>query len=385
MSTVKTALSKPGERYLRSLQKRYAKAAKKERGQMLDEFVKTTGYHRKHAAEVLSGRFRRKARPWTRRRARYYTDADRQALWPVAEWFDQIGSKRLRAALDVELPRLRQQGHLQVSAQTYQHLQEMSAATMQRIRALKPVAGRAWRGGTKPGSLLKRQVPVRTFADWDDKRVGFVEIDLVQHDGGTPRGVFACTLTLTDVCTGWTEVAAARNKAQRHVFAALKRERTRLPFPLQGVDSDNGAEFINDQLIRYCSREHLTFTRGRVGHKNDNAFVEQKNWSVVRRLVGYERYDTPRQVRHLSQLYDLYRLYINFFLPVTKLVHKERHGSRVTKVYDAPRTPYQRVLDSPYLTDDVKDRLRQQYAQLDLVSLKQQLDALIAQLLGARL
>ena len=211
-----------------------------------------------------------------KRRARYYTDADRQTLWQVAEWFDQIGSKRLRAALDVELARLRAAGHLQVSDQTYQHLEEMSPATMDRIRALKPVAGRTLRGGTKPGSLLKSQVPIRTFADWDDKRVGFVEVDLVQHDGGTARGVFACTLTLTDVCTGWTEVYAVRNKAQKHVFAALKAERARLPFPLRGVDSDNGAEFINDQLIRYCSREHLTFTRGRVGHKND---MQAPSWS----------------------------------------------------------------------------------------------------------
>jgi hypothetical protein len=274
--------AKPGERYLQALQKRYAKAGKKERGRILDEFVQTSGYHRKHASAVLSGRFRRKPRPWHRQRARYYTDADRQALWQLADWFDQIGSKHLRAALDIELPRLRAQGQLQVSEATYQHLEEMSAATMDRIRALRPAVGRALRGGTKPGSLLKHQVPVRTFADWDDKCVGFVEIDLVQHDGGSPRGVFACTLTLTDVCTGWTEVIAVRNKAQRHVFAALKQERARLPFPLKGVDSDNGAEFINSHLIRYCACEHLTFTRGRVGRKNDNAFVEQKNWSVVR-------------------------------------------------------------------------------------------------------
>lgn len=385
MSTTKTSKSKPEERYLQSLQKRYAQASKKERGQMLDEFVKTTGYHRKHGAEILSRRFQRKARPWARQRARYYTDADRQAIWQVAEWFDQIGSKRLRAGLDVELAHLQEQGHLRVSEQTYQHLQKMSAATMDRIRALKPVAGRALRGGTKPGSLLKRQVPIRTFADWDDKQVGFVEIDLVQHDGGNTRGVFACTLTLTDVSTGWTEIIAVRNKAQKHVFAALKQERTRLPFPLLGVDSDNGAEFINDQLIRYCSLERLTFTRGRVGKKNDNAFVEQKNWSVVRRLVGYDRYDKPKQVKQLNQMYELYRQYVNFFLPVTKLVSKERIKSRVIKVYDAPCTPYQRVLDATTVAETAKEQLRQQYAKLDMVTLKQQIDALNAQLIGSKL
>ena len=210
---------------------------------------------------------------------------------------------------------------------------------MDRIRALKPVAGRALRGGTKPGSLLKRQVPVRMFADWDDKQVGFAEIDLVQHDGGSTRGVFACTLTLTDVSTGWTEVVAVRNKAQKHVFAALKQERARLPFPFLGIDSDNGAEFINDQLIRYCSQEQLTFTRGRVGKKNDNAFVEQKNWSVVRRLVGYDRYDKLKQVKQLNQLYELYRQYVNFFLLVTKLVRKEASRVRSSKCMTAPAPP----------------------------------------------
>jgi hypothetical protein len=385
VTTTPTVKSKPEDRYLRSLQKRYAKAGKKERGRILDEFVETTGYHRKHATEVLSGRFQRHARPLTRQRARTYTDADRQAVWQVSEWFDQIGSQRLRAALNVELPHLRSQGHLRVSDQTYRHLQEISPATLDRIRALKPAVGRTVRGGTKPGSLLKAQVPVRTFADWDDKRVGFVEIDLVQHDGGTGRGSFACTLTLTDVSTGWTEIIAVRNKAQKHVFAGLKQERARLPFPLLGVDSDNGTEFINDHLIRYCSSEQLTFTRGRVGKKNDNAFVEQKNWSVVRRLVGYDRYDTPAQVAQLNQLYEAYRLYVNFFLPVTKLVRKERIGRRVRKVYDAPRTPYQRVLDSPEVPQAAKDRLRQQYAALDVVELKKKIDRLNAQLLGSAL
>jgi hypothetical protein len=383
--TADSTKAKPSDRYLQALQKRYMRASKKERGRMLDEFVKTSGYHRNHASEVLSGRYRRKARPWQRRRARYYTDADRQALWQVAEWFDQIGSKRLRAALDVELARLRAAGHLRVSDQTYQHLEVMSSATMDRIRKLKPVAGRALRGGTKPGSLLKSQVPIRTFADWDDKRVGFVEVDLVQHDGGNPRGVFACTLTMTDVCTGWTEMYAVRNKSQLHVFAGLKTERARLPFRLLGVDSDNGAEFINHHLIRYCSHERLTFTRGRVGRKNDNAFVEQKNWSVVRRLVGYDRYDTPKQVKQLNRLYEVYRLYVNFFLPVTKLIRKERQGNRVIKVYDTPRTPYQRVLDSPDVPEAVKQELRRQYATLDLVTLKQEIDTLIIQLLGSKL
>jgi hypothetical protein len=313
---VKHKQAKPSEKYLGALKKRYAKATKKERSVILDEFVKTTGYHRTHAAEILSERFVRKAGPIRRVRSAIYTSADHKAVWQIAEWFDQIGSKRLRVAMDVELPGLRARGHLEVSEGAYQHLLVISCSTLDRIRKLQRVTGRRLRGGTKPGTLLKHQVPIRTFADWDDKKVGFVEVDLVQHDGGNPRGIFACTLNLTDVCTGWTEMVAVRNKAQTRVFKALKQQRVRLPFPLLGVDSDNGAEFINDQLIRYCAQERLTFTRSRVGRKNDNAFVEQKNWSVIRRLVGYDRFDTQKQTDALNQLYDVYRLYVNFFLPV---------------------------------------------------------------------
>jgi hypothetical protein len=243
----------------------------------------------------------------------------------------------------------------------------------QYLRAQRRHNGRHLRGGTKPGSLLKHQVPIRTFADWDDKQIGFMEIDLVQHDGGNPSGIFACTLNLTDVCSGWTEMLAVRNKAQVHVFAALMQARQRLPFDLLGIDSDNGAEFINAHLISYCEsyceHEHITFTRGRVGRKNDNAFVEQKNWSVVRRLVGYDRFDMLKQVQQLNRLYACYRLYVNFFLPVTKLLRKERLGSHVKRIFDAPKTPCQRLLDDPAIPNAVKSSLRRVYDKLDPVEL----------------
>ncbi len=182
--------AKPSEKYLGVFKTRYAKATKvalKERSLMLDEFVKTAGYHRTHAAEILGERYVRKARPIRRVRTAIYTSADHKAVWQIAEWFDQIGSKRLRAAMDVELPRLRASGQLQVSEETYRRLLKISPSTLDRIRKLRRVPGRRLHSGTKPGTLLKAQVPIRTFADWDDKRVGFVEVDLVQHDGGNPR------------------------------------------------------------------------------------------------------------------------------------------------------------------------------------------------------
>jgi len=192
--------------------------------------------------------------------------------------------------------------------------------------------------------LLKHHIPIRTFADWNEQCPGFCEADLVAHDGGAAFDEYCQTLTLTDIATGWTETAALKNKAQIHVFAGLQELRSRLPFPLLGIDSDNGSEFINNQLLRYCQDQHITFTRSRPLRKNDNCFVEQKNYSIVRRSVGYYRYDTPKQLNLLRSLYARLRLYNNFFLPGMKLKEKVRSGSKLTRRYDQPQTPYRRIL-----------------------------------------
>ena len=369
--------SKPSAKYLVTLQKRYRMSNRQQRGQILDEFVATSKYHRKYAIALLSGKQRRKARVVRRRRAAYYTAEDQRAVRRLAALFDQIGSKRLRVALDDTLPSLRANGFLSVSVECYTHLTQVSPATMDKLRAKDPQRFGRRRGFTKPGTLLKHQIPIRTFADWNPKRPGFMEMDLVDHSGGLAQGDFAQTLDMTDVSSGWTEMRAVPNKAQQHVFAALKTIRARLPFRLQGIHSDNGSEFINNQLYRYCQVEQLTFTRGRAGRKNDNAYVEQKNWSVIRRLIGYDRYDTSAQVRLLNHLYDCYRLYVNFFLPIVKLQRKVREGSRTRKVYDAPQTPYARLLTSETLTADEKQGLRDHYATLDVVQLRQTIDTLL--------
>ncbi len=373
------SICKPSEQYLGKLRERYRKTTKKQRGQILDEFVETTGYHRKHAIALLRGkrRHRNPNTPIRRPRQRIYNDEDKRALLWLADLFDQIGSKRLRVAMDVELQNLRRQQHLQVSAASFTRLQVISPATMDRLRHAERRPSGHRRGGTKPGALLKQQIKVRTFADWDDKRPGFEEIDLVQHDGGNPRGFFACTLNVTDVCTGWTEMRAVPTKAQKYVFAALGIIRARLPFPLLGLDSDNGSEFINDQLVRYCDDEKITFTRSREGHKNDNPYIEQKNGAVIRRLVGDARYDTSQQVSQLNALYEVYRLYVNHFLPVMKLVVKVRQGSKIKKTYDAPKTPYQRVLDSDQVSEEAKNKLRAIHARLDVVQLRHQINEML--------
>jgi hypothetical protein len=373
------ATCKPSESYLSKLRERYQKACKKERSKILDEFVDTTGYHRKHASALLRGKrsHRNPKLPSRRLRRCIYLAEDKRAVLWLAELFDQIGSKRLRSAMNVELENLRRQKHLQVSRACFTRLKQISPSTMDRFRRTERCAPTRHGGGTKPGTLLKSQIKVRTWADWDDKRPGFEEIDLVQHEGGNSSGFFACTLDVTDVSTGWTEMRAVLNKAQKHVFAALEEIRRALPFPLLGIDSDNGGEFINDEWVRYCDYAQLTFTRGRAGRKNDNPYVEQKNWSVVRRLVGYGRYETQKQVNQLNALYAVYRLYVNHFLPVQKLVSKVREGSKIKKVYDDPQTPYQRVLDSPQVSPKDKRKLRAIHARLDVVDLKRQIDAMM--------
>ncbi len=379
--------AKPSQQYLEQLRKRYAKANRKARSKILDQLVATSGYHRKHAIALLRGkrRWREGQQPIRRQRRGIYTDEDKRAVLWLAELFDQIGSERLRVALNTELADLWRHEQLPVSRACYERLQRISPSTMDRLRRSERRVVARTRGGTKPGALLKSQIPIRTFAEWDDKRPGFMEADLIQQDGGNASVFFACTLTMSDVGSGWTELRAVLTKAQMHVFTALKYIRAALPFLLRGIDSDNGAEFINAQLWRYCEQEQITFTRGRVGRKNDNPYVEQKNWSVARRLVGYNRYDTQKQVDQLNALYEVYRLYTNHFLPITKLIRKVREESRVKRIFDAPQTPYQRVLDSPHVSAAEKAQLKAVHAKLAVVTLKQRIDQMLVRIPASKL
>jgi len=373
------------DKYLALLKARYRKASKKERSAILDEYVRTTGHHRKYAIGVLSGKRKRAKHPVRRPRRTIYGDEEARALLVLSDLFDDICSKRLRAAMNIELPRLYEKGFLHITPVCYRKLIQVSPATIDRLLTGRRLQVRKSRGFTKPGTLLKHHIPIRTWADWTEDRPGFCEMDLVDHSGGIViRGAdHAWTLCFTDVKVTWTECVATPNKAQVHVFDAIRRARERLPFPLLGIDSDNGSEFINDQLYRYSVQERITFTRGRAGKKNDSAYAEQKNWSVVRRAVGYYRYDTPEQLDLLNRLYAVMHFYVNFFLPTMKLEEKSRLGSKVKKVYDEPRTPYARVLESPHVSEEHKAQLRETYEVLDLVSLRQQINDLQSQLLDS--
>jgi hypothetical protein len=370
------------------LRMRYRRASKKEKGQLLDELVGLTGYHRCYAAGLLGGQgarregLRGREERQARQRPRVYDRAVLAVLRQVWLIMDCICGKRLAAVLAETIAVLERHGELALETAMREKLGAISAATIDRLLAAErrrlEVRGRS---GTKPGTLLRQQIPVRTFAEWDQTTPGFVEIDLVGHDGGLARGDFCQTLDVTDVASGWTETQAVFNKAQVWVFAALREIRARLPFALRGIDSDNGSEFINHELLRYAQAERITFTRGRAWKKNDGCFVEQKNYSVVRRAVGYARYEGQGAVRLLNALYRELRLYSNFFQPVMKLLRKERSGAKVKKTYDRPRTPYARLLASSALSAQAKRELRTQYAGLNPAALKRNICRLQRQLL----
>jgi hypothetical protein len=355
---------------------RYAKAEGRDKEAILDEFVASTGYHRKYAIHLLHHPPAERRRQKRRRRRRYNAKVEFALLdvWKVANC---IAAKRLVPCLKEFVEALERHGELRLDPETRALLLSMSISTADRL--LRPHRrGPRGRGlaTTKPGSLLKESIPVRTFADWDDARPGFVEVDLVAHCGQSADGQYLNTLDMTDIATGWTECLALLNKSQRQVSKAIAAARQRFPFPLLGIDSDNGSEFINANLLRYCDQEGITFTRSREYRKNDQAHVEQKNWSVVRQFVGYDRYEGTTALRKLEALYQALRLYVNFFQPVQKLVAKERVGAQVRKRYDIAKTPYQRALESETVSEDAKRRLRDQYFGLNPAALLRQIETL---------
>lgn len=373
---------------------RYRKSSKGGRSALLDEFVGVTGYNRSYAGWLLRHHGARvrlgtrtvvvgdAAQKGRRRRPRVYGPEVVAALAALWRLVDHASGKRLAAALPEVVRALERHGELELEPDVRAKLLAISPATIDRV--LAPERRRMklkHRGGTKPGSLLKHQIPVRTFAEWDDVRPGFVEVDLVDHDGGVARGEYLRTLTMTDVATGWTELGVVPTKAQVWVFEQITAARDRLPFPLLGLDSDNGSEFINNHLLAYCSAERITFTRARPYRKNDACFVEQKNWSVVRRFVGHGRLEDRTGLAVLQDLYAALRLYLNFFVPSAKLLAKERHGSHVTKRYDRPQTPYARALASPHLSEAVRQRLRALYPTLNPAALLRTIRRLQARLL----
>jgi hypothetical protein len=380
----------------RELRDRYQRSSKKGKTHILNGFIQLTRYNRSYATRALrikevlgyiniAGkrvRLVRDKRKIKRKKKKIYDQDVLVALKELWKICDYICSKRLVPYLSEIIPVLEKWGEIKLDAKVREKLFKISAATIDRLladtRKRYRIKGRST---TRPGSLLKKSIPIRTFADWDEKVPGFFEVDLVSHDGGAVRGDFLQSLNFTDIATGWVEMVAVKNKAQVWVFGGIEEIKERLPFFILGIDSDNGSEFINAHLLRYCQKEHITFTRSRPYRKNDSCFVEQKNWSVIRRAVGYGRYDTEKELSILNELYSYLRLYSNLFQPVRKLIKKERIGSKVTKRYDKAKTPYRRVLASPDIKDEIKVKLKNQYAMLNPAELKRKITKLQNRLL----
>lgn len=358
-----------------AIRERYGKASKKEKGKILDEFSETVGLHRKSVIRLLhrpitgGNRTKRRGRP-----QKYRTEVI-EMLRVVWEASDRLCSKRLRPFIPELVGIMRRCGERQINHEIEIELCHMSAATIdRRLRPWKQKGGRHSLSATIPGKLLRSAIPIRTFADWQENRPGFIEVDLVAHCGETLEGFYLNTLTAVDVATGWSEFMGVWGKGEQRVGTAVHHVRQRLPFPLLGLDSDNGSEFINQNLNNWCRREGITFTRSRPYKKNDNCYVEQKNGSVVRRIIGRDRYSSKQALEALNRTYYLLRWYINFLQPVMKLVKKTRRGANVHRIYDTAQTPYQRLLNSGILTETKKAELSATYSRLNPVLLLEQIN-----------
>jgi len=359
---------------------RYGSARRREKGRILDELTATTGWHRKHAVRALSAaaaswKCRQHSYEETSRtvddtaqratgRRRKYADA-RNALIALWEAYDRVCGKRLVAMIPALLPALERHGRLQPTNEDRGLLLSVSAATIDRMLVDVKIAaagGRRRRVGFY--SAIRREVPIRTFNDWGNPPPGFCEIDMVAHGGTSVAGSFIQTLTMVDIATGWTECLPLVARDGSLVVAAITHAQSLFPWLIRGADFDNDSAFMNDVVVPWCREQKIEVTRSRAYKKNDQAFVEQKNGAVVRRLVGYARFDGVETARVMARLYAAARLHVNFFQPSFKLREKRREGAKVIKRYHPPATPYERALAHPKLSKAIKRRLRETYRSL---------------------
>jgi hypothetical protein len=358
-----------------TLRPRYLAASKSQKGLILDEFVLTTDYDRKYAVKVLSSVPAPPPQVGCRRnRTRKYdaqVAAALVALWKTARC---VCAARLVPFVPSLILALERHGQFGVTRVVRDKLCSMSVSTARRLLSENRRGTEKGVGATRPGTLLRNDIPIRTFADWDDVRPGFFEADLVAHCGDTGAGDFVYTLTMTDVFTGWTETVAVPNKGQTAVCEGIETIRKRLPFPMLGIDCDNGSEFVNHHLKRYCDERRITFTRSRPYKKNDQCRVEQKNGAVVRPVAGYARYEGKASCDALNQLYVAYRLYLNFFAPCLKLVSKSRNGPKVTRKFDGAKTPYERLASSGAATPAKCAELKAFFEGIDPTRLNRRID-----------
>jgi len=353
--------------YLQSIQPRYRKANKTEKNKILDEFCMICGYNRKYAIRLLNQKSPPKC-DWEKRKRgpkKKYDHPDiLKVLTRIWSATNLPCSKRLKAIIPLWLPFY----PYHVTEKVNKALLSISPATIDRLLSKHRTRyNKRGLATTKPGSIIKKRIPVKT-KQWDESRPGFLEADTVAHCGDSVSGMFVYTINCVDIATGWTEQRANWGKGERGTVNAIRDIEHTLPFPVLGFDCDNGSEFLNWHLVRYLTnrKRPVNFTRSRAYYKNDNAHIEQKNWTDIRQYLGYDRFDNPVLPDLLNDLYTTeWRLYFNFFIPSMKLVAKKRTGSKTEKIYDKPKTPYQRIMESKNISFKIKQELKKQYNKLD--------------------
>ncbi|WP_005034010.1 ISNCY family transposase [Holophaga foetida] len=357
---------------IQAIRERYQLGTRSEKRRILDEFLALTGYHRKHAIRLLTDAHPVREGVYPPRE-RVYGKAVREALIVLWEASDRVCGKRLKALVPLLINALERHGHLYLDPEVRCRVLAASPATIDRILAptRAAIGGKLRRRPSTPA--IRRNVPVRTFADWKEPKPGFMEADLVAHSGVSMAGSFVHTLVLTDVASGWTECVPLVVRSATLVVEAVARLREVLPFELLGMDVDNGTEFLNECLFTYCNENTIEFTRSRPYHKNDQAWVEQKNGAIVRKIVGYGRIEGLKAAKALMRLYAASRLFVNFFQPSFKLASKTRIGARVTKRYHAPATPCARLMSSESIPDQMKERLKATEVALDPLRLLEEI------------
>ena len=361
-----------------AIRSRYLAAAGKDKRKILHEFIAATGYHEKSAIRILNGPVAVKLRK-ARQRTPLYDEAARAALIVMWEASDRVCGKRLKALLPILLPALERNGHLNLHQEIRSKVLSMSASTIDRLLRMPRNASRT----RKPPRVVpepRRRIRMRTFADWNEPPPGSMEMDLVAHCGPVNRGSYVNSLVLTDIASGWTEAAPIVVREGSLVVETLERIREGLPFALRALDVDNGTEFVNDRLIEYCLSRGIELTRSRPYRKNDQAWIEQKNGAIVRKLLGYRRFEGLAAARAITRLYGASRLFVNFFQPSFKLAEKHRDGAKVAKRYHPPLTPCERLLQSDGIPDVAKAKLREVSAELDPLKLLEEVRAVQAHL-----
>jgi len=362
------------------VRRRYQSATIKQKGKILDEFIAVTGYHPKAAIRVLNTEPLPKRRQ-KRSRPSLYDEAARAALIVLWEASDRVCGKRLKALLPILVSALERHGHLTLNDVVRAKILAMSASTIDRLLRMPRNTLRS-RRIRRVVPELRRKVRVRTFTEWNEPPPGSMEMDLVAHCGEVNRGSYINSLVLTDLASGWTECTPLVVRESGLLVEALERIRISLPFTLLALDVDNGSEFLNETLFQYCLRHGIEFTRSRPYRKNDQAWIEQKNGSVVRKLLGYRRFEGIGAAQALTRLYGASRLFVNFFQPSFKLAEKHRDGAHVSKRYHAPQTPCERLVQSESIAESIKDKLREVAASLDPLQLLEEIRAVQANLVA---